>query len=124
MGVLLKTREAAVSLTAILAAVRDLPRECVEGSAVSFVVEVEVEDSFWFGDWGWVCFCFEGNTSIPTLISSPLITKTFKAPALATAANGINRPIVCRVPGENRLKRGTRALRPMATPQETLTARA
>jgi len=60
---------------------------------------------------------------MPFLISSPRIRKTFKAPALATAAKGTNLVRIIFVDGETRLRRGTRALRPSATEQEAVTAR-
>lgn len=60
---------------------------------------------------------------MPFLISSPRMRKTFKAPALATAANGTNRPRIIRVPGLTPFSLGTRALRPSATEQDAETAR-
>jgi hypothetical protein len=48
--------------------------------------------------------------------------KTFSAPALATAANGTNRPRIIRVPGLMPFNLGTSALRPSATEQEAETA--
>jgi hypothetical protein len=64
-----------------------------------------------------------GYTSMPCLISSPRIKNTFKAPALATAANGMSLVRIVFVAGLTRFKRGTRALRPRATEQEAPTAR-
>lgn len=59
---------------------------------------------------------------MPFLISSPRMRKTFKAPALATAANGTNRPRITRVPGLTPFSLGTRAFRPNATEHEADTA--
>lgn len=59
---------------------------------------------------------------MPCLISSPRMRKTLRAPALATAANGTNRPKMMRVPGLMALSLGTRAFRPNATEQEAETA--
>lgn len=64
-----------------------------------------------------------GNTSMPLRISSPRIRNTFKALALATAANGTSRPRIVRAAGERRLSRGTSAFNPNATLQEALTER-
>jgi len=60
---------------------------------------------------------------MPRRISSPLIKKTLRAPALATAANGISRDRINFVPGDIRFKRGTTALSPSATEQDAPTAR-
>lgn len=114
MGVALRTREMAVSDTARVAALRDLPRE---GGDVASEDEEE-EDSrslICSGD-------RTGKTSIPFRISSPRMRKTFNAPALATAAKGTRRVRIVRVPGERDLRRGTVALRPRATVQEAETA--
>ena len=60
---------------------------------------------------------------MPCLISSPRIKNTFKAPALATAANGTSLVRIVFVPGLTRFNRGTRAFSPSATEQEAPTAR-
>src|SRR5690348_13061405 len=59
---------------------------------------------------------------MPCLISSPRMRKTLSAPAVATAANGTRRPAMSLALGDKLLRRGTRALRPTATPQDALTA--
>jgi len=117
----LKTRERAVWVTAVRAAMRDLPREVWAGSvSVSSSEEEEMEEAevslpdFAAG--------FAAYTSIPLLNSSPLIKNTFNTPAVATAANGISRPSVARRLGLKRFRRGIAAFRPRATPQEAETA--
>lgn len=62
-------------------------------------------------------------TSIPFLISSPRIRKTFSAPADATAAKGTRRERSVRTVGDTCFNRGTAALRPRATEQDADTAR-
>ena len=60
---------------------------------------------------------------MPCLISPERMRNTFRAPAVATAAKGTNRPKTVRVPGLRLLRRGTRAFSPTATEHEAETAR-
>lgn len=99
------TLDAAVSPTAIVAAFLDFPSDASDRPA-SLSSSVST---------GW--------TSIPLLISSPLMRHTFNTPADATAANGTNLPSKIRVLGETPLRRGTKALRPTATEEAAPTAR-
>lgn len=109
MGVALRTLLRAVSATAIVAAFLLLPK-------LSTSLPCFARSSFWDGE-------SEGKTSMPLLISSPRIRKTFSAPAEATAAKGTSRVRIVFAPGERRRRRGTTALRPSATEQEADTAR-
>ena len=109
IGVEFRTRLIAVSPTASIAAFLLLPRLCTSLPSFSF---------FLFSS-----SLKAGNMSMPCLISSPLIRKTFNAPAVATAANGTRRVRIVRVAGDTLRRRGTRALRPSATEQEAETAR-
>lgn len=109
MGVAFSTRLSAVSETAMVAAFLLLPRLSI--SLPSFAN---------------AAFCVsvrDGKTSMPFLISSPRIRKTFSAPAEATAAKGTRRVRIVLVPGEIFFRRGTRELRPRAMEQEAETAR-
>ncbi len=108
MGVALKTRDAAVSATASVAAFFDLP-------TLSTSLPDFSRSAIWDAVW-------EGKISIPLRISSPRMRKTLRAVALATAAKGTRRVRIVRVLGEMFLRRGTTALRPRATPQDALTA--
>jgi len=109
IGVAFRTRLSAVSPTASLAAVLLLPKGLTSSSpAAIFSFSSSVRT---------------GYTSIPFRISSPRIRNTFRAPALATAANGTNRPRINRVEGDTDFRRGTSAFRPSATVQEAPTAR-
>lgn len=109
IGVEFKTRLIAVSPTASVAAFLLLPRLCASFPSLSF---------FLFS-----CSLKAGNMSMPCLISSPLMRKTFNAPAVATAANGTRRVRIVLVAGDTLRRRGTSALRPRATEQEADTAR-
>ena len=109
IGVEFRTRLTAVSPTASVAAFLLLPR--LETSLPSFA-RVDF--------WSWLR---QGKTSMPCLISSLRMRKTFRAPAEATAAKGTRRVRIVFVAGERAFKRGTRALRPRATEQEAETAR-
>lgn len=107
IGVEFMTRENAVSLTANVAAFRDFPR--LLGSPLLSSL---------------LCSASAGKMSMPCLISSPLMRKTFKAPADATAAKGISLLNVVLAVGLSRFNLGTTAFKPNATPHDADTARA
>lgn len=108
MGVAFSTLLKAVSVTAMVAAFLLLPRLSKAFSSFSCSA---VWDRLRYG-----------KTSMPRLISSPRMRKTFNAPAEATAAKGTRRVRIVLVAGERRLSRGMRAFRPRATEQDAETA--
>lgn len=108
IGVAFSTRLIAVSPTASVAAFLLRPSDLYSSSPLS-------------------TFCFSssvktGKTSMPWRISSPRIRNTLSTPALATAAKGTRRLATIFALGERLFSRGTRALRPNATPHEAVTA--
>ena len=112
IGELFNTLLRAVSETARVAAFLLLPKDGTEDSDLPSSASLALSDSerTWY-------------TSIPCLISSPRIKKTFSAPALATAAKGTNLDRTIFVAGLTLFNRGTRALSPNATEHEAPTAR-
>ncbi|KAH3677147.1 hypothetical protein WICMUC_001902 [Wickerhamomyces mucosus] len=94
IGVALMTLEAAVSPTAYIAAVLEVPTSSP----------------------------FSSKTEIPFLISSDLIAKTLTIPALTTAANGTNLPKINFELAEIFFNLGTIEFKPNATPQDAVTA--
>lgn len=109
MGVALRTRLRAVSLTASMAAFLLFPRLPIPCPSLSRSSRSSVLNT--------------GYTSMPRRISSPRIKNTFKAPADATAAKGTSLEKINRVFGDRRVSRGTRELSPNATEHEAETAR-
>ena len=112
MGELFRTLLRAVSETASVAAFLLFPRDGIDDSDLPSSASLALSDSE-----------RTGYTSIPCLISSPRIKKTFSAPALATAAKGTSLERMIFVAGVTFFNRGTRALSPKATEQEAPTAR-
>lgn len=110
-GALFRTLLTAVSETARVAAFLLLPKDATEDSDLFSAASLALSSSE-----------STGYTSMPCLISSPRIKKTFNAPALATAAKGTSRVKMAFVPGLTRFSLGTRALRPSATEQDAPTA--